>query len=120
MEYQTKSHCKFLLIIHMLVVVKYRKPLLKGSLANDLKGHLLKLAQHSEFDIEEMEVDKDHIHILISITPSYSVSQYLWLTYPSLKRHFWKEKTFWSDRYFACSIGNASEESIRKYIQEQG
>ena len=37
-----------------------------------------------------------------------------------LKKHFWKENTFWSDGYFACSIGNVSKEIIEKYIQEQG
>jgi len=37
-----------------------------------------------------------------------------------LSKHFWKERTFWSDGYFACSIGNVSKETIQKYIQEQG
>ena len=31
----------------------------------------------------------------------------IWKYTPSLKRQFWKEKTFWSDGYFACSVGNA-------------
>jgi putative transposase len=37
-----------------------------------------------------------------------------------LAKHFWRERTFWSDGYFACSIGNVSRETIQKYIQEQG
>ena len=37
-----------------------------------------------------------------------------------LQRHFWKEKTFWTDGYFVCSVGEASPETIRKYIQNQG
>ena len=44
----------------------------------------------------------------------------IWLAFPNLKRDFWKEKTFWSDGYFVCSVGNASAEMIRRYIQEQG
>ncbi|MGM0481292.1 MAG: transposase, partial [Pseudomonadota bacterium] len=44
----------------------------------------------------------------------------LWRTFPYLKNEFWREKTFWSDGYFVCSVGNAGEEAIRKYIQEQG
>ncbi|WP_283107465.1 transposase, partial [Shewanella psychromarinicola] len=36
-----------------------------------------------------------------------------------LKKQFWLENTFWSDGYFACSVGNASADTIRKYIQEQ-
>ena len=37
-----------------------------------------------------------------------------------LVKQFWKEKTFWSDGYFACSIGNVSKDIIEKYIQNQG
>ena len=37
-----------------------------------------------------------------------------------LAKFFWKEKTFWSDGYFPCSIGNVSKEAIEKYIQNQG
>ena len=37
-----------------------------------------------------------------------------------LSKQFWKEKIFWSDGYFACSIGNVSKETIEKYIQNQG
>jgi putative transposase len=37
-----------------------------------------------------------------------------------LSKHFWKEKTFWSDGYFACSIGNVSKETIEQYIKSQG
>ncbi|MGG3841866.1 IS200/IS605 family transposase [Anoxybacillus sp. FSL W8-1294] len=37
-----------------------------------------------------------------------------------LSQYFWKERTFWSDGYFSCSIGNVSKEIIQKYIQEQG
>lgn len=45
----------------------------------------------------------------------------LWKRYPDWLRHqFWKERTFWSDGYFVCSIGGASPETIRKYIENQG
>ncbi len=36
-----------------------------------------------------------------------------------LAKFFWKEKTFWSDGYFSCSIGNVSKETIEKYIQNK-
>lgn len=45
----------------------------------------------------------------------------LWKSYNEvLKRYFWKERTFWSDGYFVCSVGNISEETLREYIDEQG
>ncbi|WP_024773607.1 transposase, partial [Helicobacter pylori] len=39
---------------------------------------------------------------------------------PLLQKHFWKEKTFWTDGFFACSIGEANPEIIKSYIENQG
>jgi putative transposase len=69
--------------------------------------------------------------MLLTIGTKRSIGQYvrrikqttnsrLWRSFPYLKNEFWREKTFWSDGYFVCSVGNASAETIRKYIQEQG
>ena len=45
----------------------------------------------------------------------------LWNRHPEwLRKHFWKERTFWSDGYFVCSIGEASPETVRRYIENQG
>jgi len=131
MEYETKSHCKYLIALHLILVVKYRKQLLCGALGQFVKDSIVELSKTSDYTVEEIEIDKDHIHVLMTISPKYSVSQHVrnikqainhkvWDFAPSLKRQFWKEKTFWSDGYFACSVGNASAETIRKYIQEQG
>lgn len=81
-----------------------------------------------------MEVDKDHIHLLVQYSPTQSILQIVrWFKQIStyriwrvgknqyyLNNYFWKERTFWSDGYFACSIGQVSKETIEKYIQQQG
>jgi putative transposase len=81
-----------------------------------------------------MQVDKDHVHILVQYQPTKSILEVVRLfkqisTYRIwrqnnndcyLIKHFWKEKTFWGDGYFACSVGNVSQETIEKYIREQG
>lgn len=83
--------------------------------------------------IVEMEVDKNHIYLLVHYKQTMSVldlvrwfkqiSTYrLWRqnnNMMELAKFFWK-KTFWSDGYFSCSIGNVSKETIEKYIQNQG
>ena len=86
----------------------------------------------SDFSIDIMETDKDHIHLFVSYPPNISVTSIarrlkqestreLWGRYPEwLRRHFWKEHTFWNDGYFVCSIGEASPETVRKYIENQG
>jgi putative transposase len=112
-------------------VVNYRKQLLIGDLGQFIKDFTLEISEVSDFSVEEIEIDKDHIHILMRISPKYSISQHvrnikqmttsrIWRAFPALKKQFWLEKIFWSDGYFVCSVGNASSETIRKYIQEQG
>jgi putative transposase len=110
--------------------VKYRKQLLQGSLGEFVKQKISEIADRTEFNIEEIEVDKDHIYIFMTTSPTICVASYvliikqsttqsLWSKFEWLKRHFWIEKTFWSDWYFVCSVGNAFAYTIRKYIQEQ-
>lgn len=131
MEYETKSHCKYLIALHLILVVKYRKQLLKGDVGDFVKQKITEIAERSEFNIEEIEVDKDHIHILLTISPNISVASYvrrikqsttqsLWSRFKWFKKQFWVKKTFWSDGYFVCSVGNVAADTIRKYIQEQG
>ena len=79
-----------------------------------------------------METDKDHIHYMIETEPTVSDSKianliksyttyHIWKKYPNyLRKHFWKEHTFWTDGYFACSVGNISEEMLKRYIENQG
>ena len=53
--------------------------------------------------------------------PKTDTSIHIWERYLNyLRKHFWKEHTFWTDGYFACSVGNVSEEMLRKYIDNQG
>lgn len=131
MEYETKSHCKYLIALHLILVVKYRTPLLQERMGRFIKDTVIDISHRSNFDIEEVEIDQDHIHMLITIGTNYSVGQYvrrikqettakIWKSFPYIKQQFWTEKTFWSDGYFVCSVGNASADTIRKYIQQQG
>ena len=86
----------------------------------------------SDFIIEAIEVDANHIHILVSTFPNISAFQIvrklkqestisIWKEFPILlKKYFWKEKTFWADGYFVATTGQVSEEMIKKYIETQG
>ena len=131
MDYQSKNHTKFLILSHLIFVWKYRKKLL-NSYGEATKALFKEIAAASDFSSEQMEVDQDHIHCLVKSEPRISplaivrklkqeLTFRLWKTYEGeLKRHFWKERTFWSDGSFCCTIGNASQETIRHYIESQG
>ncbi|WP_039230836.1 IS200/IS605 family transposase [Clostridium haemolyticum] len=133
MKYISKNHSKFLLMTHLIFVCKYRKKLLIR-LGDDIKKLFYAIAEEKDLNIIEMEVGKDHIHLLVQYSPTQSILQIVrWFKQIStyrvwrvgktqyyLNNHFWQERTFWSDGYFACSIGKVSKETIEKYIQQQG
>ena len=133
MDYISQNHSKHLLMVHLIFSIKYRKKLLI-KYGNEVKQILYDVAEEKDLNIIEMEVDKDHIHILVQYPPTKSVLDIVRLfkqisTYRIwrqnnnhiyLKKQFWNEKTLWGDGYFACSIGQVSKETIEKYIQNQG
>jgi len=131
-NYISTNRSKHYLKCHLIFVCKYRKTLLTHSLNQDMKEILLAIADRSDFDIELLESDRNHIHFLIRYLPRLSISSIvrrlkqkstiaIWKKYSTfLSKHFWKEHTFWSDRYFVCSIGEASPNTIRQYILSQG
>jgi putative transposase len=82
-----------------------------------MKADMACIAKTSKFNIEQMEMDQDHLHLLINAMPTISAAQIvrklkqestidIWRCFPKLlKKHFWKERTFWTDGYFVLSTG---------------
>jgi len=130
--YQTTNRAKHNLKIHLILVCKYRKKLLVNGIETAIKNIIKNIENNSDFDIIEMETDKDHIHLMIQYIPKVSISaivnriksittKRIWKLHQEfLYKHFWKEKTFWTDGYFVCSVGEASPDTIRNYIKNQG
>lgn len=131
-RYYRHNRRKYSLKVHIVLVTKYRKQLLQGSIADDVKQKILDIANTRGYEIIAMEIDKDHIHFLLSYDATDRVcdivkivkqetTYYLWQKYNSvLSKQYWKKKIFWSDGYFACSIGEVSSATIQKYIESQG
>ena len=130
--YHSTNRSKHYLKCHMIFVCKYRKRLLVDEVKDRIKEKILEVSERSDFSIEVMESDIDHIHMLIRYRPRIAVSSIarrlkqetavdVWRHHSELlSRHFWRERTFWSDGYFVCSIGEASPSTIRDYILSQG
>ena len=130
-RYYRHNRRKYSLKVHIVLVTKYRK-LLQGSIADDVKQKILDIANTRGYEIIAMETDKDHMHFLISYDTTDRVcdivkivkqetTYYLWQKYGSfLSKQYWKKRIFWSDGYFACSIGEVSSATIQKYIESQG
>ena len=132
-HYDRGGHSKFSLKVHLIFVTKYRRKVFRYKvLSDDLKQFLYEASIRYGYRIIRMETDRDHIHILLEYFPGISVSdivkqfkQYstycMWKYHERLlSRYYWKRKILWSDGYFACSIGQVSQNTIEKYIQSQG
>ena len=123
---------KYSLKVHIVLVTKYRKQLLKDSIADDVKQEIVHIANTRDYKIIAIETDKDHMQFLLSYDTADRVCDivkivkqetiyYLWQKYSSvLSKQYWKKKTFWSDGYSACSIGEVSSATIQKYVERQG
>ena len=131
-RYNRHNRRKYSLKVHIVLVTKYRKKLLKGSITDDVKQKIFDIANTRGYEIIAMEADKDHLHFLISYDTTDRVcdivkivkqetTYYLWQKYGSfLSKQYWKKRIFWSDGYFACSIGEVSSATMQKYIESQG
>ena len=131
-EYKKNSHSKYLLRYHFVMCTKYRHKILKDDISSRIKSIIEEIARTEEYEVEIMETDLDHIHLLIEARPIFSpysiihkiktiTTFRIWKDFEcELLKYYWKERTFWSDGYFVCSIGEANSETIKKYIEEQG
>ena len=130
-DYHTSSHAVFLLQYHLVLVTKYRKKVLAGEVAEDLKSICQRLiTENFEGRIVEMETDKDHIHILFDIGPKYSVTEVVnslkGVSSRLLRRDHKEElqkllygSSLWSESYFVSTTGGVTIEILKKYVESQ-
>jgi putative transposase len=127
-EQQSLNHtvwdCKY----HIVWIPKYRKKSLYKDLRQYVGPVLRDLARQKECKIEEGHLMGDHVHILISIPPKYSVSQVVGFikgksaisiarNYMGRKKNF-TGQSFWARGYHVSTVGR-DEEVIRNYIKHQ-
>lgn len=119
--------CVYNLAYHIIWCPKYRKKVLVGDIEKRLKELLLQKAKENDWQIDNMEVMPDHVHIFIKTTPSDSpalvAAQLKGFTSNQLRKEFTclrsKLPTLWTRSYYAESVGHISEDTIKKYIDEQ-
>ena len=128
-KYWTGGHTKHRLMYHLIWVPKYRKRVLKGAIAMRLKELFHECADISGWKIEELNLQPDHVHILIQMKPTMSVSKMVQLfkggssrkireEFPELREFLWGN-SFWADGYFAETFGKHDEDAIKRYVKNQ-
>jgi REP-associated tyrosine transposase len=125
---QSLSHTKWECKYHIIWIPKYRRKRLFGELGKELGQVLRELARQKESEVIEGHLLPDHVHMLISIPPKYSVAQVvgyikgksaIWIarTYSGRQRNFTGEH-FWARGCYVSTVGR-DEQVIRAYIQQQ-
>ena len=128
MDESSLSHTKWECKYHVVFIPKLRRRTLYGELRKHLAEVFRQLARQRESQIEEGHLMPDHVHMMISIPPKYSVSQvvgyikgksaiHLARVYGGRRKNFVGQH-FWARGYFVSTVGR-DEEVIRQYIRHQ-
>ena len=129
-EYRKGGHTQYDLKIHLVWTTKYRYKLLRGAIGYRLRELIRQGCEARNIRIVDGNVRSDHVHLLLSIPPSMSVSQVaqylkgrsshlLQDEFPQLKKRYWGQH-MWGRGYFCASVGNVTEDMIKAYIENQG
>ena len=122
------SHSKWECKYHIIWIPKYRRKSIYKELRPYLGSTFKELASRKECEIEEGHLMSDHVHILISIPPKYSVAQIVGFikgkraisiarTYFGRRKNF-TGQSFWARGYYVTTVGR-DEEVVRNYIKHQ-
>ena len=120
----TKWECKY----HIVFAPKYRRQIIYGKIKADIGQMLRKLCEYKGIEIIEAEACKDHIHMLVSIPPKFSVAQIMgylkgksslmiFEKYANLKYKY-GNRHFWCRGYYVSTVG-ANKKAIQEYIRNQ-
>lgn len=112
---------------HIIFCPKYRRKVLVNGVDERLKEILFEIAKTKDVEIKALEIMPDHVHIFIDFDPRLTLhkivkdfkgisSRILREEFPHLKSRL---PSLWTRSYFACSIGHISEETIKRYIENQ-
>lgn len=121
------SSCVFNLKYHLVWCPKYRLKVLVGDVEKRLSILLYEKANEINATIHSMEIMPDHVHLFVESNPNFSPSkiaaQFKGYTSNILRKEFKhlrsKMPTLWSRSYYIGSIGHISEDTIKKYIENQ-
>lgn len=114
---------------HFVFIPKYRKRVLKGSLARRIEGMIRYCCQIHQWDIYELAIQPDHVHLYMGAQPKWSSSDIMKRIkggtskkireyYPELDEVYWGA-TFWADGYLVKSVGSITDKVVANYIKKQ-
>ncbi|NEO51926.1 MAG: IS200/IS605 family transposase [Okeania sp. SIO3B5] len=125
-EYRRNPHSVTLINYHFVFCPKRRKPVLVGDVKQRLQQIIFELCTEHDWRLIALEIMPDHVHLFLEVDPTFApsviikrvkgrASHYLRKEFPRLL----KLPTLWTPSFFCATTGNASTETVRKYIENQ-
>ena len=116
-------------MVHIVWIPKYRKRVLRGLIAKRIEELIRECADVNRWQVEELNIQQDHVHLLLQFRPDVSVSKMVQLIkgksskvireeFPELEEFYWGN-SFWADGFFAETSGQCNEATLREYIKNQ-
>jgi putative transposase len=129
MREKNTKHTTYKLGYHLVWCPKYRKAILTGEIAAGLETELRRLCQSNGWEIYSLSIHSDHVHLFLSAPPAVAPSliantlkgasaRMLFKHYPALKQELWGSH-LWSRSFYVGSVGDMSEDVVRRYIEAQ-
>ena len=128
MDNKSISHTRWKCQYHIVFIPKYRKKILYGKIREDVREIISTLCKYKNVEIIAGAVCIDHVHLSVAIPPKLSISNFMgylkgkstlmvYDRHPELQSKW--DKAFWARGYYVETIGNITDEAVRKYIKEQ-
>lgn len=128
-KYKKLSHVIYYHVYHIVWTPKYRYKIMDGTLKDFIEVQIKLLCQWKNVEILELNVQIDHVHIIVSIEPKLSLSNFMGIlkgklaikifkSFAGLKKKPYWGNHFWSRGYCSSTIG-LDEDKIRKYVKYQ-
>ena len=128
-KYKKLSHVIYYHVYHLVWTPKYRYRVLSGRVKDTVEKKLGTLCEWKRIEIIEMNIQPDHVHIVLSVPPKLSISQVMGILkgktaitvfkkFPGLKKKPYWGNHFWARGYCSSTVG-LDEEKIKKYVKYQ-
>lgn len=128
--YRKTQHSVYNITLHLVLVVKYRRDVINDVISNRIRDIFEYIGLTHDVEIIEWNHSKDHIHTIISISPSTNLNKYVNATKSASSRLIKKEfqevtsklfqDIFWTKGFYVNSIGSTDMNIVSDYILQQG
>ena len=127
-QHNSLAHTRWMCKYHIVFIPKYRRKVIYNQLRQDISGYISTLCRYKGVEIIEGHMMPDHVHLIVSIPPKLSVSNFvgylkgksslmIFENHANLKYKFGNRK-FWAEGYYVSTVG-LNEATVVKYVQDQ-